>query len=101
MCSLDSLGRVQPITPRPAPQPDDGDSCLSAACDVGNVDMVRSLLKHGADPNTKSDAGDTPLSLAKAAGGKLIMAKSAKTVKDTKPGKSGREAGRLMTLIES
>ncbi len=43
---------------------DDGDTPILAACDVGNAEIVKLLLAHGADPNLPNDVGMYPLHYA-------------------------------------
>ncbi len=38
-----------------------GDTPLSDACVLGNIEIVQLLLAHGADPNVVSDTNDCPL----------------------------------------
>lgn len=45
-----------------------GESCLVAAIDTDNIEMVELLLNHGADPNLQDENSNTPLALAIAAG---------------------------------
>lgn len=40
------------------------DSLLHAACDLGNLQVVNILLKHGANPCALNSSGNTPLWLA-------------------------------------
>ena len=42
----------------------DGYSALHYSCKYGHVDIVKTLVKHKANVNTKTDSGDTPLTLA-------------------------------------
>ena len=42
----------------------DGYTALQYSCKYGHVDIVRTLVKHKANVNTKTDSGDTPLTLA-------------------------------------
>ena len=42
----------------------DGYTALHFSCRDGNVDIVRTLVKHKANVNAKTDSGDTPLTLA-------------------------------------
>ena len=42
----------------------DGYTALHYSCRDGHVDIVRTLVKHKANVNTKTDSGDTPLTLA-------------------------------------
>ena len=41
-----------------------GDTPIIDACLLGNVEMVRLLLQHGANPNATSDTNDNPLHCA-------------------------------------
>lgn len=52
--------RVPHLCDAPVP----GLTPLHLAALVGNLDMVRYLLRHGADPARKSDQGETPLHLS-------------------------------------
>lgn len=52
--------RVPHLDDAPVP----GLTPLHLAALVGNLDMVRYLLRHGADPARKSDQGETPLHLS-------------------------------------
>ena len=42
----------------------DGYTALHFSCRDGNVDIVRTLVKHKANVNAKTDSGDTPLTIA-------------------------------------
>jgi len=43
---------------------DDGNTVLHFACRVGDVLLIRRLLRHGDDINAKNRAGQTPLAIA-------------------------------------
>ena len=43
---------------------EDGYTALHYSCRYGHVDIVRTLVKHKANVNTRTDIGDTPLKLA-------------------------------------
>ena len=43
---------------------EDGYTALHYSCRYGHVDIVRTLVKHKANVNTRTDIGDTPLTLA-------------------------------------
>ena len=42
----------------------DGYTALHYSCIYGNVDIARTLVKHNANVNARTDSGDTPLTLA-------------------------------------
>ena len=46
-------------------QDDDDYTPLIEACKNYNVDMIKLLLEHDADPNIKNNSGKTPLDIAK------------------------------------
>jgi ankyrin repeat protein len=43
---------------------DDGNTVLHFACRVGNVFLIRRLLRHGEDINARNTAGQTALDIA-------------------------------------
>ena len=53
---------------------DDGNTVLHFACRVGNVFLIRKLLRHGEDMNARNRAGQTALDIAEQyQNGKVVM----------------------------
>lgn len=51
----------------------DGSTPLHAACDMGGMEVIEYLLKHGAIPNTKDRQGHTPFSWARCREVKILL----------------------------
>jgi hypothetical protein len=58
-------------------QTDEGYTLLHYAADQGNLEMVRELLKRGADPTLRSKTGSTPYDMATSTTFKAELAKAA------------------------
>jgi ankyrin repeat protein len=95
------LGRgakVNHVPPRGVP------TALGAAASHGNLEIVRLLLRYGADPNLRGADGYTPLELA-ANGGKakaeIVAELLAHGVRIEKPSGGSRSAGVVKTAVAS
>jgi hypothetical protein len=67
-------------------QSEEGYSLLHYAADQGNLDMVRELLKRGADPTLRAKTGSTPYDMATSTTIKLELSKAAAAWKKTVAG---------------